>query len=292
MATHRAVARWPRRTRWRLLPSPTAIQPVIIGDNHEALRIASALYERGLWVPAIRPPTVPKGKRTPARIADRGAQRSAVGPPGRRRCGSWHELPAAGPDLALIHGWGLGSAVWQPVLEPLSRRCRVHLVDLPGYGQSRRRDAHTISTKRTAQACSTPLPDPVTLCGWSLGAMLAMRAALLAPQRVPGWCWSAPPPVSCSARLAGSTNAGPARQLFGQRRRQPEQTLQRFVALLCQGDQQARSLTRTLLAGLRKRPCPASKRCAAAWTGCARSTCVPCCRHCDPQPADPRRQDR
>jgi 8-amino-7-oxononanoate synthase len=47
-------------TRWQLLPSPTAIQPVIIGDNFEALRIANALYERGLWVPAIRPPTVPK----------------------------------------------------------------------------------------------------------------------------------------------------------------------------------------------------------------------------------------
>ncbi len=48
-------------TRWSLLPSPTAIQPVIIGDNHDTLRIASALYARGLWVPAIRPPTVPKG---------------------------------------------------------------------------------------------------------------------------------------------------------------------------------------------------------------------------------------
>jgi 8-amino-7-oxononanoate synthase len=48
-------------TRWRLLPSATAIQPVIVGDNHEAVRIADALYERGLWVPAIRPPTVPAG---------------------------------------------------------------------------------------------------------------------------------------------------------------------------------------------------------------------------------------
>jgi 8-amino-7-oxononanoate synthase len=48
-------------TRWQLLPSPTAIQPVIIGDNFEAVRVANALYERGLWVPAIRPPTVPKG---------------------------------------------------------------------------------------------------------------------------------------------------------------------------------------------------------------------------------------
>jgi 8-amino-7-oxononanoate synthase len=48
-------------TRWQLMSSPTAIQPVIIGDNHEALRVATALYEKGLWVPAIRPPTVPKG---------------------------------------------------------------------------------------------------------------------------------------------------------------------------------------------------------------------------------------
>lgn len=48
-------------TRWQLLPSPTAIQPVMVGDNFEVLRIADALYERGLWVPAIRPPTVAKG---------------------------------------------------------------------------------------------------------------------------------------------------------------------------------------------------------------------------------------
>ena len=48
-------------TRWQLMRSPTAIQPVIIGDNHETLQVALALFERGLWVPAIRPPTVPKG---------------------------------------------------------------------------------------------------------------------------------------------------------------------------------------------------------------------------------------
>lgn len=46
---------------WSLLPSPTAIQPLIVGDNHTALALAEALWARGLWVPAIRPPTVPKG---------------------------------------------------------------------------------------------------------------------------------------------------------------------------------------------------------------------------------------
>jgi len=46
---------------WRLLPSATAIQPLIIGDNAAAVALSTALWERGLWVPAIRPPTVPAG---------------------------------------------------------------------------------------------------------------------------------------------------------------------------------------------------------------------------------------
>lgn len=46
---------------WRLLDSPTAIQPLIVGDNAAALALSAALAERSLWVPAIRPPTVPKG---------------------------------------------------------------------------------------------------------------------------------------------------------------------------------------------------------------------------------------
>lgn len=48
-------------TRWHLLPSQTAIQPLLIGDNAEALRVSEALWARGLWAPAIRPPTVPAG---------------------------------------------------------------------------------------------------------------------------------------------------------------------------------------------------------------------------------------
>jgi 8-amino-7-oxononanoate synthase len=47
--------------RWQLLPSDTAIQPVQIGTNEDAMRTAAALYEEGFWVPAIRPPTVPAG---------------------------------------------------------------------------------------------------------------------------------------------------------------------------------------------------------------------------------------
>lgn len=46
---------------WKLMPSDTAIQPLLIGDNKEALRLSEGLRERGIWVAAIRPPTVPLG---------------------------------------------------------------------------------------------------------------------------------------------------------------------------------------------------------------------------------------
>lgn len=46
---------------WRLSPSPTAIQPLVVGGNEAAVRLSEHLFSRGLWVPAIRPPTVPAG---------------------------------------------------------------------------------------------------------------------------------------------------------------------------------------------------------------------------------------
>lgn len=48
-------------TGWALMPSATAIQPLVIGDNDAALAVMAVLREQGLWVPAIRPPTVPVG---------------------------------------------------------------------------------------------------------------------------------------------------------------------------------------------------------------------------------------
>jgi 8-amino-7-oxononanoate synthase len=45
----------------RLLPSRTAIQPLVLGGATEATRGMHALFESGLLVPAVRPPTVPRG---------------------------------------------------------------------------------------------------------------------------------------------------------------------------------------------------------------------------------------
>lgn len=44
-----------------LRPSRTGIQALVIGDNEQTLKISARLLEQGVWVPAIRPPTVPVG---------------------------------------------------------------------------------------------------------------------------------------------------------------------------------------------------------------------------------------
>ena len=44
-----------------LLPSTTAIQPLLVGDDGAALARSRALEAQGHWVAAIRPPTVPEG---------------------------------------------------------------------------------------------------------------------------------------------------------------------------------------------------------------------------------------
>jgi 8-amino-7-oxononanoate synthase len=40
---------------------PTPIIPIIVGSADKAMQISAALWQRGLHVPAIRPPTVPAG---------------------------------------------------------------------------------------------------------------------------------------------------------------------------------------------------------------------------------------
>lgn len=46
---------------WRLMPSDTPIQPLVIGESAEVLAVSKKLLEQGLLVPAIRTPTVPRG---------------------------------------------------------------------------------------------------------------------------------------------------------------------------------------------------------------------------------------
>ncbi|MBT8113603.1 MAG: alpha/beta fold hydrolase, partial [Gammaproteobacteria bacterium] len=40
------------------------------------------------------------------------------------------------PVLALLHGWGSSSKIWQPCLTELCKEFQLWCVDLPGHGES------------------------------------------------------------------------------------------------------------------------------------------------------------
>ncbi|MEW6611971.1 MAG: 8-amino-7-oxononanoate synthase [Pseudomonadota bacterium] len=46
---------------WTLLPSDTPIQPLLVGGADAAVALSEVLRARGIYVPAVRPPTVPQG---------------------------------------------------------------------------------------------------------------------------------------------------------------------------------------------------------------------------------------
>ena len=88
----------------------------------------------------------------------------------------------SGPDLVLVHGWGVHSAVWRGVLPALAARFRVHAVDLPGFGGSRAVPARGFD--EAVGILGDALPDDAIVCGWSLGALLAIALARRSPRCV------------------------------------------------------------------------------------------------------------
>ena len=50
-----------RLQKWQRIPSITSVQAIVIGENDAAMRASAALWEQGIWVGGIRPPTVPVG---------------------------------------------------------------------------------------------------------------------------------------------------------------------------------------------------------------------------------------
>ena len=94
------------------------------------------------------------------------------------------EVIGDGPDLVLLHGWGLNSACWQHIVPQLSEHYCLHLVDLPGFGLSYTAFSQSQSLAGIAKALEGVTPENATWIGWSLGGLCASYFALQYPQRV------------------------------------------------------------------------------------------------------------
>ena len=159
----------------------------------------------------------------------------------------------ARPDLFLIHGWGLGNLAWSDALPALQQRFKLHPLALPGYGTSHSGPYPTFA--ETAAALADTIPDGAYVCGWSLGALLALQIAAQSPQRLAGLILVGATP---SFTQRADWQLAQTSALLDTFRAAIEQdataTLQRFVALLNQGDAQARTIGRALSRRLQSAP--------------------------------------
>ena len=87
-----------------------------------------------------------------------------------------------GQDLVLIHGWGMHSGIWEPIIEKFSNQYTLHLVDIPGMGKSDSIDPYDLNN--LAEAISQKLPSSFDILGWSLGSLIALKMSLLHPQKI------------------------------------------------------------------------------------------------------------
>lgn len=93
------------------------------------------------------------------------------------------ETAGHGPDLVLLHGWGLHSGVWEETAATLAENFRVTLIDLPGHGRSPLLAGH-YSLTTLAQQLLESAPPHAMWVGWSLGGIIAMHLAAQHPERV------------------------------------------------------------------------------------------------------------
>jgi pimeloyl-[acyl-carrier protein] methyl ester esterase len=165
------------------------------------------------------------------------------------------ETRGAGPDLVLIHGWGLDGAVWGPLAERLAVRRRLWIVDLPGHGRSPP-GAGGFTLAGAARAVTQAVPADAAWLGWSLGALVAMAAAL-GGAAVPGLVLvGATPRFTRAPDWPHGVEPAVLEAFAVDLARDPEATLQRFLALQTRGAEGARATLRALRAGSLRRGAP------------------------------------
>ena len=92
------------------------------------------------------------------------------------------EIIGQGQPLVMIHGWGMHSGVWQPLVKKLSQKYMLYLVDLPGMGNSRPVEPYHLYN--LADEVAEVIPGVSDVLGWSLGGLVAQRIALNQPDRI------------------------------------------------------------------------------------------------------------
>ena len=151
-----------------------------------------------------------------------------------------------GPDLVLLHGWGLHSGIWKSIYPKLIHRFSLHLIDLPGHGYN-----HSHGMPDTLDELGELLlavaPATAHWLGWSLGGMAAMTAAYQNPERVNRLTLVTSTPKFLQAGdWSSGVRPSALAEFLDALQDDYRATVQQFMALQVHGDELARDVLREL----------------------------------------------
>lgn len=164
------------------------------------------------------------------------------------------QVSGEGPDLVLVHGWGMNGAVWNQTVEVLKDHFRVHVVDLPGYGHSSH--CHAATLEEIALLLLDQAPKNAIWVGWSLGGLVATHMALHHSDYVSKLVTVASSPkFAAHERWRGIQPQ--VLQVFTEQLVEDFQlTIERFMALQAMGSPTARQDVKQIKQAVLSRPAP------------------------------------
>ena len=157
--------------------------------------------------------------------------------------------------LLLWHGWGMHPAAWDGFTAQLDRPSQTP--PLPGYATTPAPVPYNLDA--LVDTLLEGQSAPVTLCGWSLGALLALHAAQRHPDKVARLILiGATPSFVQRADWAHGMTPQALAEFTEAVARDPAASLKRFIALFNQNDVNSRRLGRELAQALATSPLPSA----------------------------------
>jgi pimeloyl-[acyl-carrier protein] methyl ester esterase len=166
------------------------------------------------------------------------------------------QTQGSGPDIVLLHGWGLHGGIWEDVATALATHNRVTRIDLPGHGRSAAIELAD-DLAAVAEQLAAVAPAPALWIGWSLGGLLALQVALTVPAAVRGLVVVAGSPRFVRAADWPHAVEDAVLQQFARSLDEDyEATLGRFLALQVRGSADAGATLRALRARMLEQDAP------------------------------------
>lgn len=141
-----------------------------------------------------------------------------------------------GPDMVMLHGWGVNCAVFAPLQSALTKY-RVHFVDLPGFGDSQAVEGDIHDWLNTILEV---VPEQAIWTGWSLGGLVATLAAIHHPRRVSALCTIASSPCFMANEDWPGIPETILAQFAQQLTQDLDKTIERFLAIQAMGSETAK----------------------------------------------------